>query len=58
MGFVLMKIQGLEGIMVSTESLAVCSYTNGLSFLNMSTDNTENTCKISVFSLVPYEWHS
>lgn len=53
-----MKTQGLGGIMVSTQNLAVCSYANGVSFLNISTDNTENTCKISVFSLVPYEWHS
>jgi len=56
--FVLVKTQGLEGIMVSTQSLAVCSYAHGIKFFTISTDNTENTCKISVFSLVPYEWHS
>lgn len=53
-----MKSHGLGEMMVSTQSLAVCSYTNGVSFLNISTGNTESICMISVFSLVPYEWHS
>lgn len=44
-----MKIQGLGEIMVLIPSLAVCSYTNGVSFFNISTDNRENTWKISVF---------